>query len=332
MNNNIIEQVKTFIANHQLLKTGDRVVVGVSGGPDSIFLLHFLSKLHNTGTITVIAAHLNHGWRPEAADDAAWVQQYANTLGIEYVLGSLKDIIPDNVKKTGSLEEQGRRARRIFFEQIAHDYNCSAIALGHHADDQLETFFLRLIRGTTISGLVGMKPRTGLYVRPLLEITKSAIVAYLHENNIPYLIDHTNTSNVFLRNRIRQELLPILTTIDRRFPANLQKLMSRIADTEKFLIRQTHIALDLVTLTQKTTIHNRIVDRAKFKNVDNFLQPRILLAWIIESQLPFVPSEPFLDELLRFIHSSGGGSHKIMNTWALIKKNNQLSIIGLHNL
>src|SRR3990172_2797015 len=125
--------------------------------------------------------------------------------------------------------------RRFFFESLVKEYNATSIALGHHADDQMETFFMRLIRGAQISGLIGMKPKNKLYIRPLLSISKAEIVNYLDENNISYMIDSTNQSDAFLRNRIRNAAIPTLKQADPRFENQFQRTLGNLQETESFL-------------------------------------------------------------------------------------------------
>lgn len=141
----LVDTVAHFIAQHDLITPNRTIIVGLSGGPDSVCLLSLLKKLASSYEITVIAAHLDHGWRTQSGQDAAFCKEFAESLGVTYIQAHASEIKltkPYN----GSKEEQGRMLRRQFFETVAADTNAHAIALAHHQDDQQETFFLRMIR------------------------------------------------------------------------------------------------------------------------------------------------------------------------------------------
>ena len=214
---------KLIISSDQiipLLTPNTTIIVGFSGGPDSVCLLHLLSLLQEKMNLKLIAAHLDHSWRKESQDDALWCQQFCQKLGIEYA-STTSTKLNFEPKYNGSKEDLGRKLRRHFFEYLAAKYNAQTIALAHHADDQIETFFIRLLRGSSIPGLSGMSMQDGLYFRPLLQFTKSDILMYLKKNKLNYLLDSTNSQKNFLSNRIRLDLLPILSTIDSRWQTTI---------------------------------------------------------------------------------------------------------------
>lgn len=219
--------------NKNLFLPNTTVVVGLSGGPDSVCLLHWLVQQKDLG-LTLIAAHLDHEWRPNSHKDVLFCKELCQKLGITFITQKASEL-PHQPKYNGSQEEVGRKLRRAFFEQVAQDYNANTIALGHHTGDQQETFFIRLMRGTTISGLGGMKEQDGKYVRPLLHVSKETIYAYLKKNNLSYLTDTTNNSEAFLRNRIRKHLIPALQHCDQRSHKQLVRIMHHLQETETFL-------------------------------------------------------------------------------------------------
>ena len=227
-------KIKEFIKKHNLIPQDSKIVLGLSGGPDSVFLLHLLSELKKDGLVKeIVAAHLDHEWRPESAKD----EQFCSKMAKEHDVPCVSNKIPDlglDLKFSGSKEDLGRRARRYFFKQVKKEYNADLIALAHHAQDQQETFFIRLIRGTSLSGLTAIKPKHGDYIRPLLEINKQDLVNYLDEHNIPYLTDPSNISQEFLRNRIRKHVIPALKNCDARFDQNFQTTIHRLQKTEQF--------------------------------------------------------------------------------------------------
>lgn len=315
-NRSLITTILTHIEKEELITPGSTVICGLSGGPDSMFLLHVLAQLHQQGTITLIAAHLDHGWRPTSEQDAQFCDNACNALGIACRTEKLQSLCL-TTKFNGSKEELGRKARRFFFEKIAHEETAAHIALAHHADDQQETFFLRLMRGATLTGLTGIKQKNGLYIRPLLTIKKTDILSYLHAHNIAYLTDETNTHPDFLRNRIRTQALPVLKACDDRFDKNFAATIKRLQETEELLDQLTNTVLQSISTEDNGTVY---IDRAAFEQAPRTLQQRIILAWLCKEQVPFVPSEGFLDELLRFLSQPHDGTHTLHSSWALHKK------------
>jgi tRNA(Ile)-lysidine synthase len=192
---------------------GGRILVAVSGGPDSICLLHVLYRLKNEFGFEPVVAHLNHGTRGAESDgDAAFVEKLSRKLDLDYIDGKLD---PDEIHRahsasTGSAEADWREARYRFLIKAAEDRNASRIALGHNADDQIETVLIRLIRGTSPSGIKGMEFVSPPMIRPLLGVTRAEIEEYCRENNLIFRSDATNYDTIHSRNRIRLELIPLL--------------------------------------------------------------------------------------------------------------------------
>jgi len=171
----MLSKIITHINTHQLIPPGSKLVVGFSGGPDSVFLLHLLASIRTSHNITLIAAHLDHQWRSNSHEDVVFCKTMAEQLNITFISSTINALQKD-FNANGSTEAQGRAARRHFFETVLKEQNAQGIALAHHLQDQEETFFIRLIRGSSLSGLTGMLSRDGAYIRPLLEINKSEIL------------------------------------------------------------------------------------------------------------------------------------------------------------
>jgi tRNA(Ile)-lysidine synthase len=323
LNHNIVQQAYAFANAYGLIPPGSSIVVGFSGGPDSVFLLHLLQALRNTHNLTLYAAHLNHEWRgPVAEEDALFCKNMAESLGISYVQARLSTL-SNPPQYEGSREAQGRAARRQFLTEVQQKTHSSLIALAHHADDQQETFFIRLIRGASLSGLVGMAPKAEQYIRPLLGIYKQQILAALQELNIPYQQDLSNYEPDYLRNRIRTTVLPALKTADQRFDHSFAHTLSRLQETEDYLRKITE-----TTFAQLAHIENShyIIDKKKFLSLHATIQERILVYWLCAEKVPFPPAYGFLREMIRFIESPYGGNHTIHHAWQLTKKGNLLTI------
>lgn len=318
----LFEHISQFCWEHNLITPGSTIVVGLSGGPDSVFLLHYLAALREKCNLTLVAAHLDHGWRTESASDAEFCQKLAAELVVPLIIKNLKDA-PVDFKYNGSQEELGRKARRGFFEQVAQEYQATRIALAHHADDQMETFIIRLIRGASLSGLAGIKAHDGLYIRPLLLVSKQEILDYLHVHQMPYIIDASNQSDRYLRNRIRNSVIPALKCCDDRFEKNFAQTHAKLVDTEEFLQELSHATLETIS------DENNSLDINKLIGLHPVLRNRVLINWLIMHKVPFAPSAGLLDEIVRFLENNKATTHTLYQKWQLIKNNNRVSLLLL---
>lgn len=304
-----------------------KVILGLSGGPDSVFLLHMLVQLQKQYEgLEIIVAHLDHGWREESAKEALFCKELAASFSLPFITRHAKDVIIS--KKAQSKEDLGRLLRRALFEEIAQQYNADAIALGQHADDQQETFFIRLIRGAGLSGLASIRPKQGLYIRPLLNTYKTKILEYLHQHAIYYQIDTTNNSSDFLRNRIRQEITPALKNLDSRFDKNFAKTIEHLQRTEAYLEKHTNELLQTVT---SITTHGLELQIPQLFTIDQFMQQRIILAWLISYKVTFPVNTQFFHELINFLKKSDPGNYR-QPTWYIDKKNKKATIYLIHSL
>lgn len=231
----MLRQISETIRDNRLFCQDDTVVVAVSGGADSVALLDILSALTKL-RLNLVVAHLNHGLRGKESDgDAAFVEELAARYQLPFELQRV------DVKEIGklrklSLEEAGRMARYQWFETVARSCSARLIALGHHADDQAETFLLRLFRGSGTTGLSSMRLLSSdRYVRPLLLLTRDEILAYLKRRGLSYRHDSSNDETVFLRNRIRHECLPYLRTFNPAISERLNNAAEILAADETVL-------------------------------------------------------------------------------------------------
>jgi tRNA(Ile)-lysidine synthase len=320
---NLYQTLDAYVQNHALIAANQTIIIALSGGPDSVFLLHYLVHLQKTYNLTLIAAHLDHEWRTTSVDDARFCEQLCARLGITLVMQKLS-ALPGSPSPVAKTEEMGRIARRIFFEQLTTTYNAHSVALAHHHDDQQETFFIRLMRGASLTGLCSMRPHSGIYIRPLLAIDKKDIVAFLDAHNYAYVIDPTNACDVYLRNRLRNNLMPLLQEIDPRWQKNFAKTLEQLQETEQFLEKFTITLFnDFATLQPDGTYR---LNLAVMRAMDKVMQYRLLVYWLVREQLPFPVSQGFLDELIRFIMHPHGGTHALTPQWQIKKEKNSLFI------
>ena len=255
MKRKVIKKVVGFIGENSLFDPGEPVLVAVSGGADSVALLDILASLEEF-RLELIVAHLNHLLRGEEADDD---EEFVRNLAQRYDLPLFTKRV--NVKelaarKKRSLEDAGRYARYHFFDELAVSQGANKVALAHHADDQAETLLLRLLRGSGGSGLCAMAPKSaGRYVRPLLCLSRDEIEGYLKDRGIPWRDDSSNASLDFLRNRIRHELIPILSGYN---PA----ISERLATAAEALTADEAV---LKTLTDSVFAHHVLVEDGMVK-------------------------------------------------------------------
>ncbi len=222
----MIEKVEKFIIENKLIEAGDRVVVGVSGGPDSISLLHALAKLSQELKFDIFCTHINHMIRGLESDlDEEYVKEFCEKYQIP--ISVYKFDIPKLAKeKKLSTEETARICRYEAFELERNKQNCNKIAVAHNKNDQVETLLMRLMRGTSPSGLSCMQPmRENLFIRPLLGISREEIEDYCEKNNLNPRIDKSNNEPIFTRNKIRLELIPYL---EKNYNENLTDSIYRL--------------------------------------------------------------------------------------------------------
>jgi tRNA(Ile)-lysidine synthase len=231
----------SYLVREKLCLPGERILVAVSGGPDSTALLHLLARLAPDLGLSLGVAHFNHGLRGAASrEDARFVARLAGELGFPFYVGQ-GEVAAWSRTRHISRQMAARELRRTYLQETRRSHGYQKIALGHTAEDQVELFFLRLLRGSGLAGLKGMWPVSpdGL-VRPLLAVGKEPILAWLHHEGLPYREDASNQSRRYLRNRVRLDLIPQLAeTYNPRLREAVWRLMALLQEDERLLQEET---------------------------------------------------------------------------------------------
>ena len=232
-------KVRTFCRQKELFAPKDRVVVGLSGGADSVCLFLVLNELAKEWELTLFPVHVNHNLRGKEADkDQKFCEELCSRHNLELQVVSVP--VAELAKAQGiSLEEAGRNARYDAFAKIKEDYGCHKIAVAHHKDDQAETVLFRLFRGSRLKGLSGMAAKNGAVVRPLLHVSREEIEDFLIEKKQNYCIDSTNLEEEYTRNKIRHRIIPEAEAVCDRTVEHLADLAEYAAEVEKLLERLT---------------------------------------------------------------------------------------------
>ncbi len=244
----LLRIVKATIRRYSMLKGHERIVVAVSGGVDSMVLLHVLLTLSAEYPIELCVAHVNHSLRGEESDrDELFVKEVADRYGLPFFLRKLSR---DELKVGGeSLQSIARIKRYGFLEEVRDEFNADVVALGHHRDDQVETVLMRLFMGSGIPGLKGMLPVRGVFIRPLFDVKRHDILRYAEEQGIGYVSDRTNKDLRYLRNRIRLRVIPFLESeIHRSISDRIFNLSKILIEEDDFLEAEAEKRLDGVVL------------------------------------------------------------------------------------
>lgn len=234
----IEETFKKTIKDYDLVKKRDKLLLGVSGGPDSLCMLHLFSQLREEYKFSLICVHFNHCLRKEADDEEDFIKRVCDDLRIKFI-SEKKDV--NKFFKGDSLEQTARDLRFDFFLKCSRQTKIKKLVLAHHKDDLIETILMRMIRGAGLKGLRGFLPKAkfkGLTViRPFIEIDKQEIIGWLNEKKIDYCVDKSNFEEKFFRNRIRMKLLPVLRELNPKVTENLYNLAAGLCWDYDFIYK-----------------------------------------------------------------------------------------------
>ena len=292
----MIEEVLKTIEQYNLIEDGDKIVLAVSGGPDSIAMLDILNKLRkNSNTeekkvkekhngrnrkinkidFQICVAHVNHMIREEAKEDEKYVKNYCEKNGIEFYSKSIDVQKIANNKKIGT-EEAGRVVRYKFFDEILEKTKSNKIAIAHNKNDRAETIIMNTLRGSGISGLKGIEPKRGKYIRPLIECERTEIEKYCEQNKLEPRIDKTNFENIYTRNKIRNIVIPyIKEEFNPNIVNTLERLSQLICEEEEYIENQVEKIYNSILIEEKE--EQIILDIKEFNKQEKVIKSRILL-------------------------------------------------------
>ena len=272
------KEVLTTIKKYNMINDGDKVVIGVSGGPDSITLLNVLNKFKEKLNIKIYVAHINHSIREEADEETEYVREFCKKIDVEFFCKKI-DVESEAKKLKIGTEEAGRNIRYAFFEEVAEKVEANKIATAHNSNDNAETVLMNIIRGTSISGLKGIeKMRDNKFIRPLIETTRATIEEYCKKEKLNPRYDKSNKENVYTRNKIRNLLIPY---IQKEFNPNIIEGINRLSniaeEEERFInsmVEEEYKRIVIVEKNNNTKPNNTnyIVQKSKKQNANNIIE------------------------------------------------------------
>jgi len=301
----MLERVVGIIEQQHLISEGESLLVGVSGGPDSVALLDILVHFSKKRDNRLVVCHFNHHLRGEDSDhDSQFVVRLAEKLGLAYEVRS-GDVRKFAREQKLSLEDAARILRYEFFRDVSHEWGIHKLVLAHNADDQIETLLLRFLRGAGLRGLAAMQAERRMHdliiVRPLLDVWKSEIVNFVKERKLAYQTDLSNFDPAFMRNRIRLELIPQL---EAEYNPNIKKILHKtaeiVADDDRMLDEQAIAAFEQCATSEALHIPQLIL-------FDIAMQRRIIRHWLAKLTVPVVPNFDQIEAICALTGRASGG-------------------------
>ena len=328
----MIKKVLETIKKYNLIENGDRIVLGVSGGPDSITMLDILRQLREELEFEIVVAHINHMIREEAIEDEKYVQEYCKKNNIECYIKRIDVEKIANTKKIGT-EEAGRKVRYEFFEEILQKTGSNKIGIAHNKNDKIETIIMHILRGSGISGLKGIEPkRDNKYIRPLIECERSEIEQYCEESKLEPRIDKTNFENEYTRNKIRNIVIPY---IKKEFNPNIIETMNRlselITEEDNYLEKETQKIYNKILLEKNDK--QIILKLKEFNEQETVIKNRII---ILATKNLFGSSEGIekihIQDLIKLCNNNIGNKYLTPNkNLKVLVKNRKIFFIAQNN-
>jgi len=306
----MLKTASATVEKYSMLNAGDSVIIGLSGGADSVCLLYFLLEKKRELELELFAVHINHGLRGEDADaDAQFCAEVCTAVGIEI------EIVKANAAEFAknerlSIEEAGRELRYKAFNDAVTRFNANKIAVAHNADDNAETVLLRLIRGTGIAGLGGIPPVNKKVIRPLIEISRNEIEKHLLDNNISWATDLTNLNNDFTRNKVRNKLIPALNEFNPSIMPTLNRLAGICREEngyiEEIALMAFNRCTDGMVFVGANSVRPPVLDVPSLKNEHPVIQRRVIRMAIAASGITKDVSSVHIERVMGLLNLHTG--------------------------
>lgn len=272
-------RILQFINENNMIEKGDRIVLGISGGADSICLLRVFVQMRKSYELALFVVHVNHGLRgEEALRDQHFVEDLCKEYEIEYHVETV-DVALFGREHGYSLEEAGRILRYDAFEKEYKKRDCNKIAIAHNKNDQAETVLFNLVRGTGMKGLTGIDAMRGHLIRPLLCVTREEIEQYLEELKQEYCVDSTNLVDIYTRNKLRLNILPQLATVNQQAVSNITNCAKQLNEIEQYLKKQTNEVYQRIVNENNGQYFVKVLDLSQ---EDVVIQKRILRQMVFQ--------------------------------------------------
>lgn len=295
----MLNEIKNTIKKYRLIEDGDGIVIGLSGGADSVCLTHVLWRLKDELGIRLYTAHMNHCLRGDAADrDESFAVEFSDKLGIECIT-ERKNVKAYAKENSISEEMAGRELRYAFFECVRKKFSLNKIATAHNKNDNAETILMNFVRGSTITGLCGIPYKRGNIIRPIAEISREEIEAYCHENGLEYVTDATNNELIYTRNKIRLELIPkIQNELNSGFINTVTRNAALISEENDYLEQK---ADEIANLAKNNFI--------SIKNLDCHIaiKRRVILKMMKYAGIKNISSD-YVEAVIRLVNANKSGS------------------------
>lgn len=305
----MLNKIKKTIEKYNLINEDDKVLVGVSGGPDSMTLLIIL---HSLG-YNLCVAHINHGLRENAVLDEEYVAKFCSSNNIPCFIKHLK--LKENLNGM-TIEEAGRKARYDFFEEICLQESCTKIATAHNSNDNAETVIMNMVRGSGLTGLKGIEPYRGKIIRPLIETSREEIEFFCKQENINPRHDESNDETEYTRNKIRLELIPYIEkNINSNVINNINRMSHIILEEEKFISSIVEDAYKKI-IVEENIGKNLVCNLKNFNKLDIVIRKRLVLNLIIKVLGNAKDIEKVhVDDIIKLCENNVGGKYLTPNKY-----------------
>jgi tRNA(Ile)-lysidine synthase len=282
----LVRKIKKIIIQDGLIAEGDRVLIGCSGGIDSVTLLFVLREISHELSFELGIAHVNHLLRGEESDrDEDFVRGLADRFSIPCYIRRVN--VKDEARKAGkSLQHAGRDIRYYFFDEMAGQLNFNKIAIAHNLDDQVETFLFRIIKGTGIRGLSSIPVKRGRIIRPFLTVYRSEIESYVETRTIPFMEDSSNTKSEYERNFVRREILPVMEKLN---PAVKEKVFALLHDLTVINVFFDEKAEEFLNSERRSEEGDIVISAQSLKELDEEVRYRVVSNLLQKIEPPFLP-------------------------------------------